>query len=249
MATRDSDMSFAVSCRRTGLEYSSRGANGFFAQRRNLVKPVAPLPAPGDRALQSGSAGAARGAGCRAPDAGRLSRVAPFRRGVHAPLSVAHGVGHLVGVARRDPIVSGAHAHPLLRQPRAALAPCAADVEGGRRRQPHLHSQAHGAAVGRHSPAGGDSGVCGEASATSRSPSAIARRWGSTRWCSRATAIRCCRCSPTPAIASATCPLELHHHDQRGLAAHRRVGAAACGRARARRGITCSPPTPRRRRR
>jgi predicted NAD/FAD-binding protein len=39
VATRDSDMSFAVSCRRSGLEYSSRGANGFFAQRRNLVSP------------------------------------------------------------------------------------------------------------------------------------------------------------------------------------------------------------------
>jgi predicted NAD/FAD-binding protein len=39
VATRDSDMSFAVSCRRTGLEYSSRGANGFFAQRRNLINP------------------------------------------------------------------------------------------------------------------------------------------------------------------------------------------------------------------
>ena len=39
VATADSDMSFAVSCRRTGLEYSSRGANGFFAQRRNVVKP------------------------------------------------------------------------------------------------------------------------------------------------------------------------------------------------------------------
>jgi predicted NAD/FAD-binding protein len=37
--TRDSDMSFAVSCERTGLEYSSRGANGFFAQRRNLLRP------------------------------------------------------------------------------------------------------------------------------------------------------------------------------------------------------------------
>ena len=36
VATRDSDMSFAVSCRRSGLEYSSRGALGFFAQRRNL---------------------------------------------------------------------------------------------------------------------------------------------------------------------------------------------------------------------
>jgi predicted NAD/FAD-binding protein len=39
VATRDSDMSFAVSCRRSGLEYSSRGANGFFAQRRNLARP------------------------------------------------------------------------------------------------------------------------------------------------------------------------------------------------------------------
>jgi predicted NAD/FAD-binding protein len=36
VASRDSDMSFAVACRRTGLEYSSRGAAGFFAQPRNL---------------------------------------------------------------------------------------------------------------------------------------------------------------------------------------------------------------------
>jgi len=40
VATRASDMSFAVSCRRTGLEYSSRGANGFFAQRLNAVRPA-----------------------------------------------------------------------------------------------------------------------------------------------------------------------------------------------------------------
>ena len=37
--TRDSDMSFGVSCRRTGLEYSSRGLTGFFAQPSNLVSP------------------------------------------------------------------------------------------------------------------------------------------------------------------------------------------------------------------
>jgi len=36
VASRDSDMSFAVACRRTGLEYSSRGPAGFFAQPRNL---------------------------------------------------------------------------------------------------------------------------------------------------------------------------------------------------------------------
>jgi predicted NAD/FAD-binding protein len=34
-----SDMCFAVRCRRTGLEYSSRGARGFFAQKRNLIRP------------------------------------------------------------------------------------------------------------------------------------------------------------------------------------------------------------------
>ena len=39
VATRNSDMSFAVSCGGSGLEYSSRGANGFFAQRRNLISP------------------------------------------------------------------------------------------------------------------------------------------------------------------------------------------------------------------
>src|SRR3954469_19289907 len=39
VATHNSDMSFSVSCRRTGLEYSSRGANGFFAQRLNVVRP------------------------------------------------------------------------------------------------------------------------------------------------------------------------------------------------------------------
>jgi predicted NAD/FAD-binding protein len=37
--TVDSDMSFGVSCRRTGLEYSSRGARGYFAQPRNLLRP------------------------------------------------------------------------------------------------------------------------------------------------------------------------------------------------------------------
>jgi uncharacterized protein len=38
--TLSSDMCFAVACAGTGLEYSSRGARGFFAQRRNLVNPA-----------------------------------------------------------------------------------------------------------------------------------------------------------------------------------------------------------------
>lgn len=37
----NSDMSFAVSCRRTGYEYSSRGLRGYFAQKRNVLKPGA----------------------------------------------------------------------------------------------------------------------------------------------------------------------------------------------------------------
>jgi predicted NAD/FAD-binding protein len=36
--TQPSDMSFSVSCRQTGFEYSSRGINGFFAQRKNLLQ-------------------------------------------------------------------------------------------------------------------------------------------------------------------------------------------------------------------
>ena len=79
VATRDSDMSFAVSCRRTGLEYSSRGANGFFAQRRNLVRPshlsllreIVRFNREAPALLEAPDAGA--------PDAGRLSRVAPLR--------------------------------------------------------------------------------------------------------------------------------------------------------------------------
>jgi predicted NAD/FAD-binding protein len=36
---RDSDMSFGYSCEYTGLQYSSRGFGGFFAQRKNLFSP------------------------------------------------------------------------------------------------------------------------------------------------------------------------------------------------------------------
>ncbi len=37
---RDSDMSFGYYCERSGLQYSSRGFNGFFADRSNLTSPA-----------------------------------------------------------------------------------------------------------------------------------------------------------------------------------------------------------------
>ncbi|HEX5216191.1 MAG TPA: FAD-dependent oxidoreductase [Vicinamibacterales bacterium] len=39
VARSDTEMSFGVTCRRTGFEYSTRGVNGLFADRRNLVRP------------------------------------------------------------------------------------------------------------------------------------------------------------------------------------------------------------------
>ena len=39
VATRPSEMSFSVSCERTGLEYNGGSLGGLFAQRRNLLRP------------------------------------------------------------------------------------------------------------------------------------------------------------------------------------------------------------------
>jgi len=39
VGTQISDMSFGLSCERTGLEWGSRGLRGVFAQRANLLRP------------------------------------------------------------------------------------------------------------------------------------------------------------------------------------------------------------------
>ena len=39
VARLDAEASFGVTCRRTGFEYSTRGLNGRFADRRNIVRP------------------------------------------------------------------------------------------------------------------------------------------------------------------------------------------------------------------
>jgi len=40
VASQATDMSFAVSCKKTGLEYAGTNFNTLFAQRRNLVRPA-----------------------------------------------------------------------------------------------------------------------------------------------------------------------------------------------------------------
>ena len=248
VATRDSDMSFAVSCRRTGLEYSSRGANGFFAQRRNLMRPSHLSLLREIMRFNREAPALLACAGCGTPDAGGLSRVTPFQRGLHRSLSLSDGVGHLVGLARRDPIVSRAHAHSLLRQPRAALAQRAADVEGRRRRQPHLHSQAHRAAVWRHSRGRVDSfGAAkrGRGHADLPRSAVDAVRRGRVR-VPRRPGAAAPRRSERPRARRV---LVLHDDDQRRLAAHGRVGAARAGTGARVLELPCSPPTPMRRRR
>jgi predicted NAD/FAD-binding protein len=39
VASREADMSFSLSCRRSGLEWSGQSVNTLFAQRRNLLRP------------------------------------------------------------------------------------------------------------------------------------------------------------------------------------------------------------------
>ncbi|MFN4260100.1 MAG: NAD(P)/FAD-dependent oxidoreductase [Gemmataceae bacterium] len=40
VSAKDTDMSFSVTCERSGLEYQGSSFNGLFAQRRNLVRPA-----------------------------------------------------------------------------------------------------------------------------------------------------------------------------------------------------------------
>ena len=157
VATRDSDMSFAVSCRRTGLEYSSRGANGFFAQRRNLVRP-SHLSLLREIVRFNREAPALLGA----PDAERQT-LGDFLESRRFGEAFTHRYLFPMASAIWSASLDAIRSFPALTLIRffdnhgLALAQCAADVEGRRRRQPHLHSQAHGAAVGRHPRGRGDS--------------------------------------------------------------------------------------------
>ena len=228
VATRDSDMSFAVSCRRTGLEYSSRGANGFFAQRRNLVSPSHLFAAPGDRALQSGSAGAARvrrtpSARRSATFSSRAASVSAFTHRYLFPMASAIWSASLDAI-RSFPaltLIRFFDNHGLLslhEQPTWKV------VAGGS----HTYIPKLTAPLsGRHPRARGDSQRAAKRARRDdrlpRSPVDGVRR-GGVRVPRRSGAAAARR----PQRSRARGPSQLHHHDQRGVAAHRRVGAAAC---------------------
>jgi predicted NAD/FAD-binding protein len=63
--TRDTGMSFSFHCRKTGFYYSGTNLNGFFAQRRNLVRPahwamlreIGRFCLDAEKTLQSGTVG------------------------------------------------------------------------------------------------------------------------------------------------------------------------------------------------
>ena len=206
VATRDSDMSFAVSCRRTGLEYQQPRRQRVLRAAAEPGEPIAPLPASRDRALQSRSAGTARTR--RMPTVRRSgtfsSRAGSARR---SPIGICFRIASSIWSASPDAIRSfpAAHAHPVLRQPRDAVAlaqPTWKVVVGGShayvpkltaRVSGDIHQGAAIQAVRRSEQMGDDR------------PFAIGPRCPSTRWCSPAMATRCCRCSPIRAIASATC--------------------------------------------
>jgi len=71
VATQDSEMSFSVSCARTGLEYAGTGLPGLFAQPRNAVRPeflrllaeIARFGRIGRRTLAAADASPVAGAG------------------------------------------------------------------------------------------------------------------------------------------------------------------------------------------
>ena len=95
VACLDSDMSFGVSCPRTGFEYSTRNLNGLFAQRRTSLRPshyalLAEILRFNRASQRFAAAAAADGAAARPasrcladrqPLLGRVSRTVPVSAG------------------------------------------------------------------------------------------------------------------------------------------------------------------------
>ena len=152
--TSPSDMSFSVSCRASGFEYSSRGLSGFFADRRNLVAPahyrllreIIRFNREAPRVLEDDAAADST-----------LERL-PVRQGiqrrVRLPLSRADGLGDLVLVARRHRSLSGAHAGALHVQSRHARGRLASRLAGRARRQFDLRAEIASRRSGTRSTSG-----------------------------------------------------------------------------------------------
>ena len=247
VATRDSDMSFAVSCRRTGLEYSSRGANGFFAQRQNLVKPShlfllreivrfnreapALLDAPDAERQTLGDFLESRRFGepfthryllpmASAIWSASLDAIRSFPALTLIRFFDNHGLLSLHEQPTWKVVAGGSHTYiPKLTAPLSGGIHERAEIQGVRRSERDV-----------------------TIAFRDRPPMVFDE------------VVFACHGDQVlplladPSVREREVLVELHHHDQCGVAAHRRVGAAAAAaRARAR-GITCSPPTPRRRR-
>jgi predicted NAD/FAD-binding protein len=101
----DSDMSFAVSCRKSGYEYSSRGLRGYFAQKRNVLR---------DSPVQSRSTADFRATRCPAVEAQRISGRARLQRTLPTVLLVPDGFGGMVQRSWRDERVSRRDARSFL---------------------------------------------------------------------------------------------------------------------------------------
>ena len=100
VATRASDMSFAVSCRRCRLEFCGRGAAGLFAERRNLLRPgFLRLLADISRFFRAGKRALADPRWQRRTIGDFLDE-GGYGAGLRAALHRAHGRGHLVVLAR-----------------------------------------------------------------------------------------------------------------------------------------------------
>jgi predicted NAD/FAD-binding protein len=140
--TVSSDMCFAVACAGTGLEYSSRGPRGFFAQLRNVLSPshlgllteILRFNREAPKLLAS-------------PDAERMT-LGEFLEVKRFSEVFVHRYLLPMASAIWSASLASISSFPALTMIR--FLDWTAHVEGRARRQLHLHSEAHGTAWRPH---------------------------------------------------------------------------------------------------
>ena len=199
VATQQSDMSFGVSCERTGLEWASGGLSNVFAQPSNVFRPsfrhmIRDILRFNREAVVLAEAGEEKVRSVT------ISR-APATTGVHPGLCGAHGRRHLVERSRGVPALPGHVVLPLLRNHGLLSTKPSLRwrvISGGRA----ATSTRCGPASGSHSS--GRSRAIGDALRMPASRSCRSRAAPpSTTSSWPPTAIRPWRCSPTPSRSSA----------------------------------------------